>query len=305
MTPSLRLSGKTVYLNTRTYLFGSEGGILVEIPSGIHKYEFSVRLPSEVPASFEASNGHIRYNVEAVLDVPWDFDQEFKLPFNVFRVFDLNFHPELKIPCKSEEIKRFSCCFCQSEPLIMTVTVPQSGFVPGEKILVTVDYDNRSDIAIISTKISLKRTIRYKSQTPRPKTKLEIEKIVEVFVAGVDPSSSNVVERYLVLPPSMPNSNEQFCDVVQITYELKVEGETPAFSNNIELSLPITIGSVQFNNDQQHGVAAASSSNASAPRPHNFVDNSVPEYNSYAFKSSPISKILSAPSELRKLARFL
>lgn len=275
----------------------------MEIPSGTHRYEFSVRMPSEVPASFEALNGHIRYNVEAVLDVPWDFDQEFKLPFNVFRVFDLNFHPELKIPCKSEEIKRFCCCFCQSEPLVMTVTVPQSGFVPGEKILVTVDYDNRSDIAIIRTRISLKRTIRYNSQTPHTKTKFEIEKMVEVFVAGVDPSSSNVVERYLVVPPSMPSSNEQVCNVVQITYELKVEGETPAFSNNIELSFPITIGSVQFNNDQLHGIPAASSSNASAPKPSNFVDTSVPEYNSYAFESSPISNIVSA--ELRKLARFV
>lgn len=143
----------------RTYLFGSRGGDTIEIESGTHRYEFACQLPPQLPASFEASHGHIRYNIEAVLDIPWKFDKETKLQFTLVRVNDLNEFLDLKIPCKSEEIRRFCCLCCESDPLIVTVTLPYSGFVPGQNIHVAVQYNNRSDVEVDSTKIALKRVI--------------------------------------------------------------------------------------------------------------------------------------------------
>lgn len=153
--------GRDVYLNTKTYLFGQSGHSSVVMGSGTYRYDFACPLPPQLPASFEASHGHIRYYIEAVLDIPWRFDKESKLQFTVARVNDLNESLDLKIPCRIEEVKKFCCFFCESDPLMMTVTLPYSGFVPGQNIHVAVNYNNRSDVQVDGTKLSLKRIIRF------------------------------------------------------------------------------------------------------------------------------------------------
>lgn len=153
--------GKDVYLNTKTYLFGHDGANAVEKPSGIHRYKFSLQLPSLLPASVEASYGHIRYEVEAFLDIPWSFDKKFKLPFTVVRNDDLNLDPHLRLPYKCEDRKTFCCQFCNSELLMMTVSLPCTGFAVGQNIPLTVNYFNQSYVDVVSTNLSLKRIIRY------------------------------------------------------------------------------------------------------------------------------------------------
>jgi hypothetical protein len=160
-TRTVHFEGKEVYLNTKTYLFGGPSSSAVEMASGTYKYDFACPLPMLIPASFEGRHGHIRYNVEAVLDIPWRFDKEFKLQFTLARQDDLNEFPDLKIPVRGEEVKRFCCLFCESQPLMVTVTLPQSGYTPGLNIHVTVNYDNKSDVQVDRTKINLKRIIRF------------------------------------------------------------------------------------------------------------------------------------------------
>lgn len=160
-TETIHFNGKDVYLNTRTYLFGADGGDAITMPSGTHRYDFACQLPPQLPASFEASHGDIRYKVQAVLDVPWGFDKEFDIQFTVVRTDDLNLKPQLKIPCQGEEMKRFCCLFCESEPMIMTVTVPYFGYTPGQDVHVKIKYDNKSNVEITATKINLKRMIEF------------------------------------------------------------------------------------------------------------------------------------------------
>ena len=151
--------GKEVYINTKTYLFGSDGGDSIEVQAGTHRYEFECQLPPFIPASFVAKRGQIRYHIETSLDVPWGFDKEFKFPFTVIRVEDLNLLSLLKLPSRGEEIRKFCCLFCESDILMMTVTIPFSGYVPGQRIPITVDYENKSDVDVNRTKISFIRSV--------------------------------------------------------------------------------------------------------------------------------------------------
>lgn len=153
--------GREVYLDQRTYLFGHDGAEAVEMPCGAHRYEFALQLPPMLPASFEAAHGHIRYEVESVLDIPWGFDKKFKLQFTVVGNDDLNFDPQLKLPCQGEKFRRFCCLFCKSNPLVMTVNLPFTGFVPGQNVPFTINYNNKSDVTVDKTRISLNRIIRY------------------------------------------------------------------------------------------------------------------------------------------------
>lgn len=154
-------SGREIYFSTKTYLVGTDDSSIVKLPPGNHRYNFSCHLPFLLPESFEASHGFIRYELDVVLSIPWKIDKKFKRQFTVVRHDDLNHNPQLKLPCHSEEIKHFWCGFCLSEPLIMTVTMPFSGYAPGQTIHVTVNYFNKSTVDVSRTKILLKRIISY------------------------------------------------------------------------------------------------------------------------------------------------
>jgi hypothetical protein len=153
--------GEEIYLNSRTYLMGHQGRSAEQIPAGIHRFTFETILPQTIPGSFEGTFGNIRYNVEACLDIPWRFDKEFKVQFTVVRKDDLNQFPELRIPCKNEQMKRFCCLFCESDPLMVTVTIPCGGFTPGSTIPIMIEYMNKSNVQVERTKINLKRIIKF------------------------------------------------------------------------------------------------------------------------------------------------
>lgn len=89
------------------------------------------------------------------------FNKKFKEKFTINCIDNLNQQPELAIPSKSEEIRSFCCLFCKSGPFKMTVTIPMSGFAPGQNIPVTVAVNNKSKIDCERTNISLNLIIRY------------------------------------------------------------------------------------------------------------------------------------------------
>lgn len=160
-TKTNHFQGKEIYLDSKTYLIGSEEGGSIEVASGTHRFDISCQLPQNLPASFEATFGSVLYSVEAVLDIPWSIDKQFKVHFNVFRHDDLNESPELKTISSNEELRHFCCLFCQSQPLVMTVTLPYSGYVPGRDIPITITYLNKTNVEVLRTRINLKRIIRY------------------------------------------------------------------------------------------------------------------------------------------------
>ena len=216
--------GKEVYLNSRTYLFGQRGGPTFEIHPGIHKYDFVCQLPDMLPYTVELRHGSIRYYVEAVLDIPWSFDKEIKVPFTVVRCDDLNLSPELRIAQKYEEVKTFCCLFCASGPLVMTVSIPYTGFAVGQRVPIKIDYVNKSDVDVERTRIKLKRYFSYTSHTPERKTRVDAEKMVETYVEGVRGGASKNIETNLEIPQTMMCSNGKFCEVVRISYAVVLEG---------------------------------------------------------------------------------
>lgn len=160
-TRTTTYSAKDVYLNTKTYLFGMEGATATEMAAGTYRYDFVCQLPELIPASFEGLHGHIRYSIEAILDIPWRFDKKFIVQFIVVRNDNLNDYPDLRIACQGEEIKTFCCLCCASKPLIVNLTLPFTGYAPGQNINVKIDYNNNSGVEVERTKIKLKRTVRF------------------------------------------------------------------------------------------------------------------------------------------------
>lgn len=161
LTKTLHFEGKDVFLTWRTCLLGGEAEYDIELQRGVYRYNFECQLSPLLPASIKASHGYIRYSVDVLLEIPWNINKEFKQTFSVVRRDDLNFQPELMIPVKFRETKRFGFFLFQSEPLEMTVFLPFTGFVPGQSMRITIAYNNKSNTTVSLTQICLRRVIRF------------------------------------------------------------------------------------------------------------------------------------------------
>lgn len=199
-----------------------------------------------MPSSFEGHHGHIRYNVEAVLDIPWGFDKDFTLPFTVLKQEYLNQWPDLKLPIQLEMIKSLCCFPCQSKPLYLQVSIPYSGFTPGQIIPMTVEMRNKSNIMINRVKFIIKRLIENISDSPYEKSRFESDKMYEVYGEGVSEEETATRIQNIEIPMILCNSNEHCSRVIKLTYELVVTFETEGCHIDPELTIPIRIGSVPF-----------------------------------------------------------
>ena len=74
-------------------MYISDDGEAVVHDAGSFTYSFSLTLSSDAPSSFEGELGHVRYYAKAVIDKPWKFDHEVKVPFTVINNLDLNQEP--------------------------------------------------------------------------------------------------------------------------------------------------------------------------------------------------------------------
>lgn len=150
-------------MDTKQYVLGAGFGDAIEIPCGAHTYNFECPLPSNLPESFVGSaNGFIQYSIEAgVLLAKFDHSTNYtaKASFDVVRKDNLNEFPDLARPCKLEEVKHLCFLLCRSAPIIYTVSLPCSGFVPGQTVIVTLKCINNSDEDVGEISISLIQTI--------------------------------------------------------------------------------------------------------------------------------------------------
>lgn len=242
--------GEQKFLSSVTYLFGSKENENIEVPAGIHTYNFVCQLPLPIPYSVEGHHGHVRYKVDANLDIPWAFDLNDEKPFTVVRSDDLKLYPELGLPVEMEEIKVFCCCWCKSEPLIVKVRIPRTGFALGEKIPVNVEIINKSSTAVLETTFAIKRIDRFNSSSPEKRRELK-EKVVLVTSRGAQRGETVSFEETVEVPLILMTSNSRYCKVYQISYELKITAETEGMSMSPEISIPITIGTVGFDNSYQ------------------------------------------------------
>lgn len=217
------------------------------------------KLPEDIPENIKGIYGSIKYDIEARLELPWKFDLGAKKNFTVTRVEDLNLYPELKNPQQEEILKNsFGCCSLGSGPLLFHVKIQKTGYIPGENLLLIIEYGNYSDKNIKCTRIEFFRCEKYTSVSSRNKRKgLDVSipeiskfvtaKILDIKAEGCPRKSENSINHIFQIPLNIPVNNQKFCQVLQISYELKITAEcNPCVQESI--TFPITIGNVAIEN---------------------------------------------------------
>ncbi|XP_015436888.1 PREDICTED: arrestin domain-containing protein 3-like [Dufourea novaeangliae] len=241
-------SHRRSYTNTQEYfklkinvLSTNEAESSVHIPAGYTQYCYEFQLPYNIPSSFEHEYGHVRYTVKAVIDRPWKFDHECKAAFTVVSILDLNGRREKCQPIYDELEKTFCCCCCTMKgSLDAFVKVPTSGYVPGQTIVTSLEYNNStSSIRITKINAKLQREIKFHATS---KTKTVFSNFMSTKYSGPFESKGETVLDIKV--PPIPPSNLFHCKIIDLNYKLKVAIHVSGLYCKLEKSYPLLIGSV-------------------------------------------------------------
>ncbi|CRL02416.1 CLUMA_CG015713, isoform A [Clunio marinus] len=241
-----RCSAEQQYFHYVRDLFGKKHGMVMLVEPGEMIYTFEYELPSNIPYSTEGKYGEIYYGIKVVLDIPHELDKEIRLPLTIIRYEDLNAMPLLKYP-KREEITKTFCyffiCCLGSSPLLMSASIPYTGYIPGQKIPITIELNNQSHVNVRSTKITLKGLHTFNFDYPSTCKQTEKYRLDYKLAAGVKSGKSAKLEEFLMVPEMLNPSNEQNCKVFQITYMIKISATVDDPHQTPCIRIPITIGS--------------------------------------------------------------
>lgn len=128
----------------------------------------------------------------------------------------------LQEQAKIELEKTFCCCCCASGPLSAVILVPATGFVSGQSIPITAEVDNASNVTVDRLKLILRKTVVFKTTTPRQDIKRVKTVIAETSEGPVEAHGSKTWTKTMVIPP-LPPSNLLNCSLIDLDYELKVK----------------------------------------------------------------------------------
>ncbi|KAL9696511.1 hypothetical protein quinque_016090 [Culex quinquefasciatus] len=215
------------------------------VPAGGYTYGFACPLPENIPASFEGTDGYIRYTILATVERPWKQSKIFTQNFQISRHLDLN--NESLFPIKAEHTKSIGCWPCLSTGhLSLSVQLPSNGFVPGQIISTHIQVHCRRNIKIRSvTTVLIQRTI-YNARAPKPRQRIENQVVCKNVSAGIRmPEGGAVAEDQLQVPWMLPTSCNS--KIIKICYELKVALELDTCflqDPHAIVTIPVVIGTV-------------------------------------------------------------
>lgn len=220
------------------------------IEKGAHRYPMEYTLPANLPSSFIGKFGSITYVVKATLKEDKRFGLSTMItsePFLVLRKLNLDADPALNQEVSKEMMKRLwgTLCFCSSGKITATLKTNKTGHLPGEDIFMDAEIANDSPrtIKAIQAAIVMHSTFNARNKV-RNNSQIVNKKRDDMELAYGEGRRWKSVR--LTIPPYIPESRLDGCDIIDIRYELLFKVEVSG-NNEIRISIPLVVGTV--NND--------------------------------------------------------
>lgn len=93
-------SGSEVYYSSTVVLYGQSNGMQMEFPAGKHVFPFQCAIPLNAPTSLSGGWGHIRHEVNLVIDRVMRYNNVFKQAYTVISPHDLNVNRQFLVRLK-------------------------------------------------------------------------------------------------------------------------------------------------------------------------------------------------------------
>ena len=134
-------------------------------------------------------------------------------------------------------------CFFHTKAVHLRVDVTQTGYVPGQMILVSAHVNNKSTTDVKKLLITLILRATYISDTPCMRTVSEKLCLVKKFCGPVARQTNRDFAE-VIRVPATPPSCEHLSKVVRLSYEICVTAIMNPFMSNPKAVIPITIGNI-------------------------------------------------------------
>lgn len=197
--------------------------------------------------------------------------------------------------------KTYCCWIFATKPLHLSASIPQSGYVPGQQVNVSVEVRNDSRFDIIDVVVSLLKIVKYNSQIPKLKTKEEIITELDIKYGIIRKESRKVFNQQLTIPP-VPPSNSSYCRLLNVSYEVEVRCNVVKYSADPFIRLPIIIGTVPLNSRQQTPIYPAAPQ-VSTPSTVNAAYGEL--YDAFMRASQEAQAARISPAEMREFQRLV
>ncbi len=233
------------YIDVTQSLLKAPSGESTSLEKGRHRFPLEYILPMNLPSSFIGKFGSITYVVKATLKE----DKKFGLstlitsePFLVLRCLDISKDPALMKPVEEVMEKRLwgALAFCLSGKVEASLMVNKRGHLPGEDIFMDAEITNSSPriAKAVQAAIVMHSTFFAKHNT-RYNTQIVNKKRDEWEMSyGEGRRWKNV---RLTIPPYIPESRLDGCDIIDIRYELAFRIEISG-GNEMRVNIPLVVG---------------------------------------------------------------
>ncbi|KAH3822306.1 arrestin domain-containing protein 17-like [Dreissena polymorpha] len=223
------------------------------LPAGNYSYPFEFVLPFGIPGSLEDPihrRGYVRYWLKATIEIPWKSDPEYKTLFTVASVLDLNTWPNVVASrVKVSDSKTVCCCCCETTPIKATLRIDKTGYVPGEWVVVNAEFQDGTGRGVAKSQICLEMLTTYRTYSgceTRSKSHCVVMKHGPVSGGGSD---AWVNEQFQI--PALPPSTLPGCALIFIQYFVEFKVDVVGIPFDLELAIPITIGTIPLQSTVQ------------------------------------------------------
>ncbi|KAI1900410.1 hypothetical protein AGOR_G00049660 [Albula goreensis] len=218
------------------------------LTKGAHVYPFAVQLPyGNFPTSFQGLHGRVAYTLDVQIHRPWHLAKEFRTELNFVSHIDAN-HPQLLVPLAASNSKTLCCLCCVSGPISLMARLERKGYVPGEMIAISAEFENTSSRTVYPEATLVQMQTFYTSS--RLSRKRLDRNITMLEGRPLMPYTTEVwANQMLQIPVTTPLTVSN-CQILEVEYSLRVSVRIPG-GINLSVALPVVICSVPVNYQSQ------------------------------------------------------
>ena len=148
------------YFDSFISLWDSQQSPDGKLPPGQYNWPFTFVIPASVPSSFEGKFGNIRYMLMGrIVTGALKHNHDVMTVIPVQQLLQIT-DPRLLQPVRTEVQKTVGCLCCTSQPIVLTVAVPKTGFCIGDSIQLHISLENGSNRQLTLT-VNLKEQITF------------------------------------------------------------------------------------------------------------------------------------------------
>lgn len=225
------------YIDATQAVF-NEKGKACYLDKGNHEFPFEYQLPENIPSSFIGKFGSVTYILKAVVQGEKPGETSIATePFLVMRKYIL---PEETAEPKELSVAKTYFAMCSWGKVKANIGLNQTGFVPGDDIMLQAEVHNRSPVRITAIQGALIMISNYRAQKNVSSFRQIVNKRRDDFEL-LDGDSRRWQNVRINIPAYVPESRLDCCDIIDLRYIFQYRVEL-AGGKELKIEVPLLIG---------------------------------------------------------------